>query len=123
MSGADLIQSAYARTERSTQPNRAISSPGGAVRSAYEQTRRIKQAPYSREDVFARWGHACAYCWGVAEHLDHVQPLARGGRDELSNVVPACADCNLAKGVSSLADWAQVTDSLGAQHRNEGERQ
>ncbi|WP_367647051.1 HNH endonuclease [Streptomyces sp. NRRL S-31] len=56
--------------------------------------------------MFTRWGGTCAYCDAPAEHLDHVKPFALGGRDVLSNVIPACADCNRSKGDQSLAQWA-----------------
>ena len=75
----------------------------------YMATRRTRATPYSRSDVFTRWGGHCCYCDAPAEHLDHVTPLSRGGRDVLSNVVPACADCNLSKGALTLAEWL-VTD-------------
>lgn len=49
--------------------------------------------------VVARYGGLCAYCrvrpW---EHQEHVIPLARGGAHAITNVVPACADCNQRKG-------------------------
>ena len=77
--------------------------------------RRRRAAPYRRRDVFARWAAQCCYCDAPATHLDHVQPLSRGGRDVLSNVVPACAGCNLAKAALTLAEWALVTDSTDAQ--------
>lgn len=32
-------------------------------------------------------------------HIDHVIPLARGGADELENMVAACAECNAKKHV------------------------
>lgn len=41
----------------------------------------------------------CAYCGErVATTRDHVVPLARGGKDEAANVVPACLPCNVRKG-------------------------
>jgi len=45
------------------------------------------------------YGHRCAYCGapGVALSPDHVVPLARGGSNTLSNVVPACRECNSRK--------------------------
>ncbi|WP_454333456.1 HNH endonuclease [Streptomyces glaucescens] len=73
--------------------------------SAYVRTRRCRSAPYKRSEVFARWNGRCCYCDAPAEHLDHVQPISRGGRDILSNVVPACADCNLSKGALTLTEW------------------
>ena len=61
---------------------------------------------YSRKEIFARWGHRCCYCDEPAEHLDHVQPVSRGGVDEPRNLVPACAACNLSKADHTLAEWA-----------------
>lgn len=82
----------------------------------YLRQRIARAAPYSRAEVFARWGHACCYCGAPAEHLDHVTPLSRGGRDILSNVVPACADCNLSKGALSLAEWVRATRTTERNH-------
>jgi len=47
----------------------------------------------------------CVYCAAPAEHVDHVRPLARGGREHESNFVPACAPCNYSKGDRLLTDW------------------
>ena len=65
---------------------------------------------YSRTAILARWGYRCAYCDAGAEHLDHVQPLSKGGADTESNMVPACARCNLSKGARTLAEWAATFD-------------
>jgi 5-methylcytosine-specific restriction endonuclease McrA len=62
--------------------------------------------PYSRAEIFTRWGGWCCYCDAPAEHLDHVHALSRGGADAAHNLVPACAPCNLAKGAKTLAEWA-----------------
>lgn len=61
---------------------------------------------YSRSEILARWGHLCCYCDAPAEHLDHVQPISKGGDDKAANIVPACAPCNLSKGALTLAEWA-----------------
>jgi 5-methylcytosine-specific restriction endonuclease McrA len=44
------------------------------------------------------YGGCCAYC-GITkwEQMDHVVPLASGGRHALTNLVPACAHCNQKK--------------------------
>jgi 5-methylcytosine-specific restriction enzyme A len=43
----------------------------------------------------------CAYCQGTFAPdeltMDHVVPLARGGRSIMSNVVPCCQACNATK--------------------------
>lgn len=56
--------------------------------------------------LLARYGGMCAYC-GInkAEHRDHVTPIARGGKDSIGNILPACAPCNLSKGSSLLIEW------------------
>jgi 5-methylcytosine-specific restriction endonuclease McrA len=46
------------------------------------------------------YGGCCAYCGAIPEETitpDHVIPLCDGGAHSLSNVVPACRDCNLKK--------------------------
>ncbi len=47
------------------------------------------------------FGHRCAYCGQPSDYLtpDHVVPLSRGGRNVLSNIVPACRACNSRKGM------------------------
>lgn len=66
----------------------------------------VASEDYSRTEIMARWGWRCAYCDRPAEHLDHVSPLSRGGEDVPSNLLPACAACNLTKGAKTLAEWA-----------------
>ena len=43
----------------------------------------------------------CAYCQGTCAPeqltMDHIVPLARGGRSTKSNVVPCCKTCNTTK--------------------------
>jgi len=56
-----------------------------------------------RQQVFAQRGRRCllrldGVCTVAATTVHHVVPKARGGADELSNLVPACAPCNLAVG-------------------------
>lgn len=49
----------------------------------------------------------CVYCGGPFEHLDHATPLAKGGRHDLSNLVPACARCNTQKNASTAEMFGQ----------------
>lgn len=61
--------------------------------------------PYTAKEwgsVVAFYGGRCAYgCGRQWEHVDHVVPLSRGGAHALHNIVPACAECNLSKHVST----------------------
>lgn len=52
------------------------------------------------------FGNACAYCGSDGPlHLDHVEPLARGGRHAPDNLVPACHRCNCSKSARSVEAW------------------
>ncbi|WP_053603307.1 HNH endonuclease [Bacillus gobiensis] len=45
----------------------------------------------------------CIYCGateeetGKSHHMDHITPLSRGGTNHISNLVIACASCNISK--------------------------
>ena len=67
------------------------------------------------ETIILRDGESCAYCGEVPElvHLDHVHPLSRGGTHEASNLVIACATCNLQKGAKPLEEFIRVQREYG----------
>lgn len=57
--------------------------------------------------VLRRDGFRCAYCGrgesdGVKLHIDHLVPVASGGKNEIENLVTACQSCNLGKSASNL---------------------
>ncbi len=45
-------------------------------------------------------------------HIDHVIPVSKGGADCISNVVPSCAHCNIAKHDKDLKIWAARVQML-----------
>ena len=47
----------------------------------------------------------CVYCGDAAATVDHVRPIARGGWEHESNLVPACGPCNYSKGPRLLTEW------------------
>lgn len=55
-------------------------------------------------------GDCCAYC-GVplqgGGEVDHMTPVARGGRDEPENATLACMKCNLAKHAKTVDEYLQ----------------
>lgn len=57
--------------------------------------------------ILDEFNGGCAYCPSAFEHWDHYVPLSRGGRHEVGNVVPSCADCNLHKS-AKLPIWEWV---------------
>ncbi len=47
----------------------------------------------------------CVYCGASSEEVDHVRPLARGGWEHESNLVPTCSACNRSKHANLLTEW------------------
>lgn len=61
-----------------------------------------------RFEVFKRDRFTCQYCGAKAPdvllEIDHIEPIASGGSDELLNLITACKPCNLGKGARRLTD-------------------
>lgn len=59
-----------------------------------------------RFEVFKRDSFVCQYCGahppGALLHVDHIQPVADGGGNDIDNLVTACEACNQGKGAVSL---------------------
>ena len=70
--------------------------------------------------VLTRAKGRCEYCGvklypaapkGASMALDHKQPLARGGADDVANLAASCADCNAAKQTKSAFEF--LCDQMG----------
>lgn len=61
---------------------------------------------FDDEKVKLQTGQVCNYC-GAAEKLalDHIFPIALGGRDDAENLIYACRTCNSSKGSKDLMEW------------------
>ncbi len=88
-----------------------VVSQSRRARAARRRKRRVDAAdndltPQQWADIVAAWG-SCAYCSATAVSLqrDCVQPISRGGRYTVENVVPACGSCNASKSNSEVTSW------------------
>ena len=56
----------------------------------------------------ARFDGCCAYCGVECDaEIDHFQPIAKGGTHVLSNLLPACHDCNASKRDHDPEEWCR----------------
>lgn len=75
------------------------------VRKAKRVTAAMERAKLSdklRYEVLQRDHHHCVICGrgaedGVKLHVDHIMPVSKGGKTELSNLRTLCESCNLGK--------------------------
>lgn len=80
---------------------RQIAMPA-VIRFRNPFTRNKHSVKFSRFNVYLRDRGACQYC-GIKVHHDdfqyeHVVPRKQGGRTNFTNIVVACARCNIRKG-------------------------
>lgn len=73
----------------------------------FETVERIATAAQPLLRQSRRNAKECYYCGTTRGpfHRDHVIPRSRGGSDDESNIVIACASCNSAKGDRTPEEW------------------
>lgn len=78
---------------------------------AKKKTSRKGISKKTRIEVFKRDSFRCRYCGkkptdddGVVLHLDHIKPVAKGGDNNILNLVTSCFDCNMGKSDRELND-------------------
>ncbi len=71
-----------------------------------------------RFEILKRDRFRCRYCGAKAPdillHIEHIEPVSKGGGNELENLVAACVECNLGKGARLLEDSTVIDKSREA---------
>ena len=66
-----------------------------------------------RFEVFKRDSFTCQYCGksapDVVLEVDHINPVSKGGDNDLLNLITSCRDCNRGKSDRELSDDSMVT--------------
>lgn len=66
-----------------------------------------------RFEVFKRDSFTCQYCGKSAPdvilHIDHIEPVSKGGTNEIFNLVTSCSDCNFGKKDIRLNDKTELS--------------
>ncbi len=77
-----------------------------------QRWKRDQRAPglstHQRGRLLAKWkrqGRQCSYCPDIADTIDHLLPLVRGGSNYEGNLVPACRRCNSSKASRTVMEW------------------
>lgn len=56
----------------------------------------------------------CNYCDNLADTIDHIVPLSRGGTNYENNLVPACRSCNSKKRDKLISEWKVLNVRTGS---------
>ena len=94
----EVVEHSRDKTIKGVKENFPMPSVVRVVRRFRRDKLRIK---FSRLNIYARDGFACAYC-GEKKNtedltFDHVLPRSRGGRTSWENIVTCCITCNSLK--------------------------
>lgn len=108
----DLTERAKQWRIRNPEKRRSISK-------AYIARRRAQEKSGDSTRVIHQWEMSapktCYWCGKnklKVYHVDHYQPLSKGGRHEVSNLVIACPRCNLTKNARDPYDFARSIGRL-----------
>lgn len=86
-----------------------------ALRRERARARELRASPWWKRRLAAG---VCYYCRRPVGHraltMDHLVPLARGGRSVRGNVVPACKACNTRKRSLLPVEWQEYLARLEA---------
>ena len=87
---------------------------GGSTRSA--EMKRQSLSKKVRFEVFKRDSFTCQYCGKKAPEVilvvDHIEPIAKGGSDDMLNLITSCFDCNSRKSDRTLDDTTVLHKQL-----------
>lgn len=66
----------------------------------------------TRFEVFKRDNFTCQYCGRMAPNvileIDHINPVANGGTDDILNLITSCFECNRGKGKRKLKQNEEI---------------
>lgn len=90
-----------------------------SIRRSYKARRRSWSKDGDSTSVIGEWESkarkTCYWCGIQCKteyHVDHYEPLARGGKHEIANLVIACPTCNLKKNASDPYEFAAQSGRL-----------
>ena len=79
-------------------------------------SKRRKITKAERMQIYAMFEGHCAYCGCEITlqkmQIDHIEPLALGGADEISNMFPSCRSCNHYKNTMTIERFREALEHM-----------
>ena len=83
------------------------------IRRERQKARELRKTRWWQQKTAAGLCHYCGRKFAHADlTMDHLVPLARGGKSSKGNLVPACKDCNTRKKTLLPMEWQDYLDRL-----------
>jgi 5-methylcytosine-specific restriction protein A len=83
------------------------------IRREKARARELRNSPWWKRRRSSGVCHYCGKQFKPAElTMDHLIPLARGGKSIRANVVPSCKDCNNKKKYLLPMEWEEYLSNL-----------
>lgn len=92
----EAVEGEFIRSQHLTLPKPSIIRLRDYVKVDRSKLASKGQAINTRT-ILARDSWECAYCGEIANSIDHIIPVSRGGKHTFRNVIAACRDCNSRK--------------------------
>lgn len=81
------------------------------TRQARKRSAEGNHTPDDIRNIYKLQDGHCGYC-GITlhneYHVDHIEPISRGGSNDSSNLLIACGYCNLSKKDKTIAEWIKA---------------
>lgn len=102
-----------AKAERDAEEKRFALLNEKAAAKALAAAERAKMTPSRRLRIMQRDNFHCVFCGrgredGIKLHVDHIIPIAKGGKTEDDNLQTLCNDCNAGKSDHVLEPQSEV---------------
>lgn len=90
------------------------------IRQEKEKARQLRNSQWWKN---RRANGICHYCGRHFQPntltMDHLVPIARGGRSTKGNIVPCCKECNTRKNTLLPVEWKEYLDGLSSASESE----
>ena len=83
------------------------------IKREKEKARELRKSQWWKNRIAKGICHYCGGSFPPAElSMDHIVPLARGGKSTRGNVAPACKECNSRKKYLLPVEWDEYLKSV-----------
>jgi len=83
------------------------------IRKEKDKARKLRKTAWWQSKISAGRCYYCAKEFAAKDlTMDHITPLARGGKSTKGNIVAACKECNTKKRTMLPIEWQEYMDSI-----------